>query len=89
MAKYKEKLAEVEAVQFEAPKPDKVKHDTRFTLSDKESLPVGNDAKSVHSSLAGKRIENGDWVVTHTGGFREVLTDTEFHSKYEVTSTKK
>ena len=87
MAQYKEKLATVEAVQFVPPK--EVKHDSRFVLSKDESLPVGQDNKGVHSILAGRRIEPGDWVVTYIGGGpRKTFTDVGFKLRYEPISTK-
>lgn len=77
MAKYRQKLQEVEAVQFKAPKEVDVS-----TMFEKE-FPVRIDQEGPHASLRGVRVGVGDWIVTLPNGDRIRLSDEAFKQQYE------
>lgn len=77
MAKYKQRLQEVEAVQFKAPKETDAS-----TLFEKE-FPVRIDQEGPHVSLRGVRVGVGDWIVTLASGTKVRLSDEDFKKQYE------
>lgn len=77
MAKYKEKLAEVEAVQFEALKD--VKPDTKW-----QGFPVSVDTIGAHAWTGTQIIRPGDWLVIDGNGKALVYSNAQFELLYEV-----
>lgn len=82
MKTYKEKLIEVRAVQFDFDESH-LTVDSRFAVNDDLSIPVSKDGKGIHASVAGQRVNKGNFIVIEPDGDVKVLTEAAFNERYE------
>jgi len=87
MARFKQRLEEVEAIQFNAPKTKAglfVDPNPTFTVRKNEVVPVGLDQKGPHTRVrAAGLLRDGDWLILRADDTRSVLTNDAFRITYE------
>lgn len=81
MAKYKQKLQEVDAVAFELTEEQKEKG---LQFNDKfQGQAIAKDQKGVHLFVYGTRVNEGDWLILEEGQIVAVESKENFAKRYE------
>lgn len=82
MKTYKEKLISVQAIQFAWDMTKAVEINSTFSAGD-STLPVRQDGKGIHTSVAGQRVDLGSYIVVEPDGDVKVLSEASFNERYE------